>query len=232
MALEMQKPNKGATVPTQSYLRLSEIRDNVVIMNDGTLRAVIAVSSTNFDLKNEDEQNGLIYAYQRFLNSIEFPIQILMQSRRIDIGDYIEKLNRLMERQTNELLKVQTGEYIEFINKLIENANIMSKSFYIVIPYSISINPPATGFFGKMFGASKAQELTHKLEILKKDEELLDQRVNSLASGISGLGLKAIRLDTAELIELYYNSFNFESAPLLDASKLGDIKILESNKQD
>lgn len=231
MALEMQKSNATKLPSTQGYLRLAEIRDNCVIMQDGTLRAIVAVSSTNFDLKNEEEQNGLIYSYQRFLNSIEFPIQILMQSRKIDVADYVEKLNTLMERQPNELLKAQTNEYIDFINKLIENANIMSKSFYVVIPYWESINPPAQGFFAKIFGGGKSQQLSQRLENFKKYSELLDQRVTSIVSNISSLGIRAIRLQTPELIELYYSSYNFESAPTLDASKLGDIKVIETNQQ-
>src|SRR5690606_25732836 len=100
----------------------------------------------------------------------------------------------------------------------------------VVVPYSQSINPVTPGFFSKLFGNSKAMQISQKLENLKKYSELLDQRVTSVASNLSGLGLKAIRLETAELIELYYNSYNFESAPLLDASKLGEIKVLESNQ--
>src|SRR5688572_18245486 len=96
--------------PTQSFLKLSEIRDDCIIMNDGTLRAILTVSSTNFDLKSEEEQNALIYSYQRFLNSLEFHIQILLQSRKMDIGDYTGKLKVMMERQTNELLRMQTSE--------------------------------------------------------------------------------------------------------------------------
>lgn len=229
MNLEMQQPNKTLAAPTQTYLRLSEIRDDMVIMQDGTLRAVLAVSSTNFDLKNEEEQNGLIMSYQRFLNSLEFPIQILMQSRKMDVTDYIEKLTRIMERQTNELLKAQVGEYIEFIGKLIENANIMNKNFYVIIPYSQSIAPSAPGLFARFFGGNQAAQASQSLGNLKKYAEFLEQRVNSVASNISSLGLKAIRLKTEELIELYYNSYNFESAPTLDASKLGDIKVIETN---
>ena len=229
--MEMQTKNKTAAKSTQSFLKLEEIRDDLVVMKDGTLRAILAVSSTNFDLKSEEEQNGIIYAYQRFLNSLEFPVQIVMQSRRMDIADYLGKLSKLAERQTNELLKVQTSEYTAFIQKLIENANIMEKNFYIVIPYSVSLNPQASGFFARLFGSSASKQATQKLESLKKHEEFLDQRVNSVSSSLSGLSLKAIRLKTAELIELYYNSYNFESGPLLDGSKLGDIKIMQSDEQ-
>ena len=119
--------------PTQSFLKLSEIRDDCIIMQDGTLRAVLTVSSTNFDLKSEEEQNALIYAYQRFLNSLEFHIQIILQSRKMDIGDYTGKLKGMMDRQTNELLRMQTGEYIEFINRLVESANVMVSSVRFLV---------------------------------------------------------------------------------------------------
>lgn len=231
MALEMQKETKATAKSTQAFLRMSEIKEDTVIMNDGTLRAILAVSSTNFDLKSEEEQTALIYNYQRFLNSLDFPVQILMQSRKMEIGEYIEKLKHLAERQTNELLKVQTSEYIEFINRLVENANIMNKNFYLIIPYSQSINPPSKGFFAKLFKANQTVELGEKLERFKKYGEFLNERVNSATANLSALGLRGIRLRTEEIIELYYNSFNFESGPLIDASKLGDIKILESEKK-
>ena len=125
---QSHKPNAK---PTQAFLRMAEIKNDTLIMEDGTLRAILAVSSTNFDLKSQDEQNALIYNYQRFLNSLEFPIQILMQSRKMEISGYIEKLKRLTEKQTNELLRVQTAEYTEFISRLIENASIMNKNFYV-----------------------------------------------------------------------------------------------------
>lgn len=123
------KPKKISGSPTQQFLKLTEIRDDMIIMSDGTLRSVLEVSSTNFDLKSEEEQNALIYSYQRFLNSLEFHIQILIQSRQMDISQYLDKLKGLMSKQTNELLRMQTGEYIDFIDRLVESANVMKKNF-------------------------------------------------------------------------------------------------------
>ena len=135
------KTKKSLGSPTQQFLKLAEIRDDLIVMNDGTLRAVLAVSSTNFDLKSEEEQNALIYSYQRFVNSLEFHIQILVQSRKMDIAEYMSKLKVMAEKQTNELLRMQTQEYIEFIDRLVESANVMNKNFYVIVPYDSSIIP-------------------------------------------------------------------------------------------
>ncbi len=228
MAQEMQKPTQTNAQPTHTTLRISEIRDDLVIMQDGTLRAVLAISSTNFDLKSEEEQNGIVYGYQRFLNSIEFPVQILMQSRRLDIADYVERLKITTQRQTNELLKMQAQYYVEFIAQLVADANIMSKSFYIIVPLSQSVLPQSGGFLSKIFGGSSAKQANQKLENIHRYAEQLQQRVDTVVSNISGLGLKVARLDTGALIELYYNSYNFESAPTIDSASLGDIKILNT----
>ena len=155
MAFGSTKSTKPTMKSTQSFLRISEIKNDVVVLDDGSLRAVVAVSSTNFDLKSQDEQNSIIFNFQRFLNSLDFPVQILMQSRKMEIGGYLEKLKRLAEKQTNELLRVQTEEYTEFIARLIENASIMNKNFYVIIPLGESIFPAAAGMFSKIFGGGK-----------------------------------------------------------------------------
>ncbi len=226
----MQKKNQTKGNPTHTALRISEVRDDIVIMQDGTLRAVVAVSSTNFDLKSEEEQNGIVYGYQRFLNSLDFPVQILMQSRRLDIADYVGKLKVATSRLTNELLRMQANYYVEYINQLVTEANVMSKSFYIIIPLSENVNPASGGIMGKLFGGGVAKKANQKIENIKHYSELLAQRVDSITSNLSGLGLKVARLDTGALVELYYNSYNFESAPALDSSTLGDIKIINGSE--
>jgi hypothetical protein len=231
MALEMQNEKAAKGVASQHVLRINEIRDNMVIMQDGTLRAVLAVSSTNFDLKNEEEQNGIVYGYQRFLNSLDFPVQILMQSRRLDINDYVTRLKESTSRLTNELLKTQADYYTQFIQELVAGANVMSKNFYVIVPLSISVMPQSTGFFGGLFGGGVAKQTAAKLESLKHFAEQLDQRVDSIVSNLSGMGLKTIRLDTGALIELYYNSHNFESAPALNSDSLGDIKVMKTEEE-
>jgi hypothetical protein len=223
----MQNKKKPAGKSTQSFLRISEIKNNVVVLDNGCLRGILAVSSTNFDLKSQDEQNAIIYNFQRFLNSLEFSVQILMQSRKMEIGGYIEKLKNIAERQTNELLRVQTLEYIEFINRLIENASIMNKNFYVVVPLDESIFPQAAGFFSKIFGGGKTKEVKKRIENFEKLKEKLDNRISNVVSNLSSIGLRGEPLKTEQIIQLYYNSYNFDTAPILDPSKLGEMKIVQ-----
>lgn len=224
----MRKKNIPKGKSTQSFLRLSEIKNDTVVLDDGTLRAILAVSSTNFDLKSQDEQNSIIFNFQRFVNSLDFPIQILMQSRKMEIGAYLEKLKHIAEKQTNELLRVQTQEYIEFINRLIENASIMNKNFYIIVPLGQSITPKASGFFSRIFGSGKAKETKERIENFEKASEQLNNRVVAITSNTSSMGLRAVRLKTEEIIQLYYNSYNFEAGPVIDPSKLSQMKIVET----
>lgn len=226
MALEMQNKNKSAHKATQSFLRISEIKNDSVVVDDGTLRAIIAVSSTNFDLKSQDEQNSIIFNFQRFLNSLDFPIQILMQSRKMEVSGYIEKLKHLAEKQTNELLRVQTNEYIEFVGRLIDNASIMNKNFYVVVPLGQSIFPSGGGLFS-IFSGGKSREIAKKIENFELEKEKLDIRVSAVMSNLSGIGIRAQRLKTEEIIQLYYNSYNFDAGPLIEPGQLKDLKISE-----
>jgi hypothetical protein len=225
MKLEMQKKNKSAGKTTQSFLRISEIKNDAVVLDDGTLRAILNVSSTNFDLKSQDEQNSIIFNFQRFLNALDFSIQILMQSRKMEIGSYLEKLKRLAEKQTNELLRVQTSEYTEFISRLIENASIMNKNFYIIVPLGESVFPKASGFFSRTFGSGKSREISQRIENFEKSKVKLDNRVTSILSTLSGIGIRGERLKTEDIIQLYYNSFNFEAGPLISPTQLKDINL-------
>lgn len=227
MKLDMQNKKRASGKTTQGFLRMSEIKNDVVVVDDGTLRAILNVSSTNFDLKSEDEQNGIIFGFQRFLNSMEFPVQILMQSRKMEIGGYLEKLKHLAEKQTNELLRVQTGEYIEFISRLIDNASIMNKNFYVIIPLGETVFPSPVGFFSGLLGKGKEKQISQKIENFEKLKEKLDTRVTAVTANLSGLGIKAVRLKTEEIIQLYYNSYNFESAPAIDPGQLKEIKMVE-----
>lgn len=228
MAITKNKKQIGN--PTQQFLRLAEIRDDVIIMDNGTLRAVLAVSSTNFDLKSEEEQNALVYSYQRFLNSLEFHVQILMQSRKMDIAEYTEKLKVLMEKQTNELLRMQTQEYIEFIDRLVESANVMSKNFYVIVPYDTSINPAATSIFSRIFGTGKTKAVTDREANLVTYKKQLDERANTVSASLSSSGLRVVKLNTDQLIELVYNSYNFASGPNIDAEQLTKVTIKDLQK--
>ena len=226
----MSKETNAQLKSTQSYLSVKEIKSDTLVIEGGVYCAIIAVSSTNFALKSQEEQNGLVYGYQNFLNSLDFSIQILMQSRKMDVHSYLEKVRLEMERQTNELLRVQTAEYIEFVENLIDNASIMNKSFYIIVPYgAMGINLKASGgLFGFMKKKDDSAKLSQSLTAFKDDKLKLDQRVNTVIAGLSGLGMRCVKLQTEEIVELIYDSYNFGAGPLIDASKLGEINLAEN----
>lgn len=224
--MDMRKKKIPTGKNTQSFLRISEIKNDCVVIDDGTMRAVVMVSSTNFDLKSQEEQDGIIFAFQRFLNSLEFPVQILMQSRKMEIGGYMVKLKKMAEKQTNELLRVQTLEYVEFINRLIENASIMNKNFYIIVPIGVSILPKAPGFISSLFGG-QTKATKKRIENFEKEKADLDLRVDAVMANLGGMGLRGERLKTEEIIQLYYNSYNFDAGPTIDPTKLGEMKVAE-----
>lgn len=204
--------NKLATgkihTSTQQYLDIAEIKDNTVVMKDGTLRSVIMVSSINFALKSEDEQNAIISAYVSFLNNIDFPLQIVIQSRELNIDGYIETLKQKQKEQTNELLKMQTAEYIDYILELISMSKIMNKRFYVVVPYS-PVSDKQKNFFSRLLEVFKpASTIKMKSERFMKRRSELTRRVENIIGGLSSMGLNAVELDTQSLIELYYNTYN------------------------
>jgi hypothetical protein len=208
----MATSKKPKLPSTQKYLPIAEIKDDAVVMKDGTLRAVILVSSINFALKSEDEQNAIIQAYTQFLNSFDFPVQILIQSRKLDIDEYLARLEKTEKEQTNELLKMQTRDYRQFIGELIELADIMSKRFYVVVPYS-PIKAKNTKKFMDRFRESLSPSSVIKLKQTQFDQYRteLTRRVDFLISALGGMGLKAASLDTQSLIELYYNTYNLDT---------------------
>lgn len=226
------KTKKTLGSPTQKFLAVSEVRDDMLIMKNGTIRSVLAVSSTNFDLKSEEEQNALIYGYQRFLNSLEFHIQILMQSRKMDIADYTEKLKVKMQKQPNELLKMQTSEYIDFIDRLVESANVMNKNFYVIVPYNESVSASPVNLFSKLFGTGKTKQISDREASIAKNKRILDERTNTVLNNLSSAGMRVVRLNTNQLIELVYNSYNFAAGPSIDASQLSQITIKQNNPQN
>lgn len=214
---------------TQAYLDIKEIKENTIIMKDGSLRAVIVVSSVNFSLKSGDEQNALINSYQGFLNALEFPIQILLQSRKLDIHGYLDKLRLIMQQQTNELLRIQTQEYIEYIGKLIEFASIMNKTFYIIVPLSSAAQK--TGFFSKITNLfNPAREITLHQSEFEKNREELNKRLQQVSSGLSGMGLKTILLNTEELIELLYNSYNLDTATPIKIRSVEELNLAQTEQ--
>jgi len=221
------KNNKLATTKpaasTQRFLDIAEIRDNLMMMRDGTLRAVILVSSINFALKGEDEQNAIIQAYVSFLNSFTFPVQIVVQSRRLNIDHYMEKLSRLEKEQTNELLRMQIADYRDFLKELLDLGEIMTKKFYVVVPF-FGIEKTKKGFFSRLMETlSAAPNIKMSQKHFMQYENEIKKRVDSVRSGLSSIGLATIQLETQSLIELFYNTYNpelAESEKLVDISKL------------
>ncbi len=228
---EQVQKHKSIGRPTQSFLKISEIKDDTMILKNGTLRSVLAVSSTNFDLKSQDEQNALIYNYQRFINSLEYPIQILMQSRKMDISDYLESLKHIMERQTNELLRMQTAEYIDFIDRSVESANVMNKNFYVIVSYNQNVESGGGGFFSNLFKSGQSQKMLDKQKNFEKYKILLDDRTSSVSNNLSSIGLRVVRLNTEQIIELLYDSYNFAAGPTIDASELDNITITDDQNK-
>ncbi len=204
---------------TQNSLLLSELRDNMLIMGDGSFRAVVACQSINFDLMSSREREGVEFSYQNFLNALYFPIQIFIRSQRVDIGPYIDKLEGIRRTQDNMLLGVLMDDYIQFIDMLSQEANIMDKSFFIVVPYFpngdlSSVVEQGKGFFGKLFsgpgndsGVTKIDKLTYE-----KARDEIRNRVDSVIGGLAQVGVNAVQLKTKELGELYYNVYNPDTA--------------------
>ena len=214
---------------TQKYLDIAEIKRDTIALKDGSLRAVVAVSSTNFALKSEDEQGAISASYQSFLNSLEFPIQILIQSRVLDINGYLEKLKILESGQTNELLRVQMNEYVEFVGKLVEFANIMKKSFFVAVPYYSGGGSQNPGLFAKLKGLiNPVANISTETLSFEKAGVKLEERVMQVVSGLSSVGLRSIRLNTEELVELVYQSYNFEGVTPIFEGALTGVEIDES----
>lgn len=213
---------------TQQYLDIAEVKENTVIMRDGTMRAVILVSSINFALKSEDEQNAIISAYVNFLNNIDFPLQIVIQSRELNIEGYINSLTEKAKEQTNELLKMQTTEYMQYIDELVSMSQIMNKRFYITIPYN-PLSDKQKGFFARLTDVFRPAALIKmKSDKFKRRRVELNRRVGNIMAGLGSVGLNAVELDTQGLIELYYNSYN----PTTSANqKLVDVNQLRVKKQ-
>ena len=211
------KPTPKNPNSTQSTLQLSEVRDGMVIMNDGSFRVVVSCKSINFDLMSDREREGVEYSYQNFLNSLTFPVQILVRSQRVDIGPYIDKLVSTRRSQDNMLLGVLMDDYINFIDALSQEANIMEKSFYIVIPYfpngdAANLVEQGKGFFGKLF-ARPQNSVTHIDAVAyQKAKDEIKNRVDLVTSGLFQLGVQSMQLDTKSLGELYYNYYNPDTA--------------------
>jgi hypothetical protein len=205
---------------TQKFMDVWEIKDDVVILRNGTIRSALLVSSMNFALKSDEEQAAVIQAYTQFLNTLDFPLQIVIQSRKLNIDPYLDNLKVVAKAQTNELLKMQTQEYITYVRELVELADIMSKHFYVVVPYQPGSNK-RQGFFKRLAGVMSPTNVIHiKQKRFDEYREELFKRVDFVVDGLSSLGLKAVPLDTQGLIELFYTTYNPQTS---DQEKVGGV---------
>lgn len=210
-------------VPSQRYLDIAEIKEDIVVMKDGTIRAVLLVSSINFALKSMDEQNAIVQAYMQFLNSLDFPIQVVIQSRRMNIDDYIRRLGDAEKIQHNDLLRRQIGDYRDYIKQLVELGDIMQKKFFIVVPLDPSTDKQK-GFFQRLSEIlSPAVSIKLSDEKFQSNKQSLMLRVNAVSGGLQSMSLNAAMLDTQSLIELFYTVYNpemFENQRMVSTDKL------------
>lgn len=209
---------------SQNSLLISEVREGMVVMNDGSFRSIVACQSINFDLMSDREREGVEYSYQSFLNSLYFPIQILIRSQRVDIGPYLDRLVKLRRDQDNMLLGVMMEDYINFVDQLSQEANIMDKSFFIVVPYfptgdlSSALNTSKNLFSG--FASPKTQtNIQIDKATYEKAKDEIQNRLNVVTSGLFQMGVRSVQLQTRELAALLYNAYNPDTAvrqPLVD----------------
>jgi type IV secretory pathway VirB4 component len=217
---------------TQETLLISEIKDGSVIMKDGSLRGVILGSAINFDLMSGGEQEGVEGAYQGFLNSLHFPVQIAIKSQKIDISSYLEKLDNLQAEQPNELLSALMEDYIANIRALVEEVNIMDKQFYVVVPYFPPAAAPTSNNLVNKLQAifNPAPDITVSEEDFHKYKQELSQRMALVANGMGQMGIRAISLGSQELVDLYYSWYNPDVAgnqKLIETAQLGTPAVVK-----
>jgi len=224
----MRSPKAATQASTQKFLPFTEIREDTVMMRDGTLRKVLLVSSLNFALKSEDEQKAIVQGYVGFLNTIDFELQILIQSRKLNIEKYLKELQNLARQHDNDLLRKQTLSYRAFVEKLVAEADIMDKKFFVVVPFS-PLFKKRKSFW------NRAQEILSPARVLKLNQEKMEQyyleidrRVNIVQGGLQSIGLQTQVLDTQSLIELYYNTFNPVSRQQSNIAEIDKMQVEHS----
>jgi len=223
-------PLKSNPNSTQNTLQIAEIRDGIVIMNDGSFRSVIMVKSINFDLMSPQEREAVEYAYQGFLNSLYFPVQIFVRSQKVDLRPYIERLDKIRSEHDNMLLALLMEDYIGFIGALSQQTNIMDKKFYVIIPYfpvadlTKALTQSKNFFTGlrDMFN-NKQQHVTINEADLTKAKDELRNRVQSVLAGLMQCSIQGLPLDTQELIELYYDTYNPDTATRQQLKNFDDL---------
>ncbi len=210
MPNQQNQPKKQ--ISTQENIPLSAVYDSVLVSKSGSFSQIIMVNSVNFGLKSEDEQTAIIAQYQGFLNSLDFPIQIVLHSKKLDLTSYLKSLKNRIPQESNELIRYQIQEYVDFVGKLISIANIMDKKFFIVVPYQLPPTQlPKSGLLSSIFGVSRVH-LKVPLSKFETIKEELSGKVNNIISGLASMGISAQVLSTKQIIELFYRTYNPEEA--------------------
>jgi hypothetical protein len=215
---------------TQNTLQIAEIRDGIVIMNDGSFRSVVMVKSINFDLMSPEEREAVEFSYQGFLNSLYFPVQIFIRSQKVDLAPYIERLDKIRQEHENMLLALLMEDYLGYISALAQQTNIMDKKFYVVFPYfpvadvQKAITQSKNFFSGLagLFNTKETKVTIHEAELNKAKDELRN-RVQSVLGGLQQSGIQGLPLDTQELIELYYDTYNPDTATRQQLKNFDDL---------
>lgn len=220
---------KRPAASTQHFLDIAEIKDNTIIMKDGSLRSAVLVSSVNFALKSEEEQNAVVQGYMLFLNSLDFPLQVITQSRELNVDKYLETLKEKEKAHTNELLRIQMAGYRQYVEELVSLGEIMSKRFYVIVPYEGAQDKKKSFMsrLGSIF--SPAQTIRVSKKKFQENKLGLDRHVDHVRSGLLSFGVTSVVLDTQSLIELFYNTYN----PAISKNqKLADMEDLQVEDAD
>jgi len=215
---------------TQNTLQMAEVRDGIVIMNDGSFRSVVMVKIINIDLISPQEQEAVEYSYQGFLNSLYFPIQIFTRSQRVDLQPYIEKLDKIRTEHDNMLLALLMEDYIGYIDALSQHTNIMDKKFYVVIPFfpvvdaqkALSQSKNFLSGLGGLFNSKEQHVVINEADLNNAKTELRN-RVQAVLAGLQQCGIQGLPLDTQELIELYYDTYNPDTATRQQLKNFNDL---------
>ena len=195
---------------TKDLVEVADIKDNVVLLKNGSLRAIIEVSAINFELRSEGEQTGIIQNFQNFLNSVDFPLQVVVNSRQLNMDEYLKLLDQTAEQTQNELPRIQAVEYAKFIKELLELSNIMSKKFHVVLPFYIYETPSKTGFLQSLKSVLNPSSVVRQInpDQLETYRTQLMQRADLVMDGLLSLGVKAQLLEKDELVNLFYTLYN------------------------
>ena len=224
----VKNTKKNKIISTQRYLQFASVHDDTLILKNGGIRAVLQISSVNFNLKSEEEQNSIIVSYQKFLNSLNFPVQILVRSQKLDIDHYLDDLKQKKKNLNNELLKKQMAEYIEYIQKLVEFTDIMEKNFYVVVP----MNPQRaekksvlSSFLSKISPSDSVVDIITRKKEFKLLKKELDTKVNIVKTSLENCSLNVKQCSTQKIIELFYQSYNPQNSRIQKLSNLEDLAM-------